>query len=112
MGGRKLRRSWLPSGVRALSVTFRFSSEGRGGGQVRGPAGEPGRNGVGGEGFDCTERSDKAAEKGGGDRKASLSPQVTCSDSNLPAGRLESLMALKRAMVGAMVGACQWWSFI
>lgn len=43
-----------------------------GGGHVRGPAGEPGRSGVGGEGFDCTERSDKMAEKGGGDRKASL----------------------------------------
>lgn len=27
---------------------------------------EPGRSGVGGEGFDCTERPDKRAEEGGG----------------------------------------------
>lgn len=68
---------------------------------------EPGSR-VGGEGFDSTERPDKTAfgwgVGGRGDRKASISPQVTCitcgSRSSVTGweGWNDGGMALKTAM--------------
>lgn len=72
------RVCWV-SALPSPSVAQR--SECGGGGHVRGPAREPGRSGVGGEGFECTEhqiRQQRRGWGGGGRRKASLSPQITC----------------------------------
>lgn len=108
VGGRKLRQSWLPSGVRALSVEFEGGSFFTGTCEWTRTGTCQERGGVGKASIaPCAQIRRQRGGMGGvgGDRKASVSPQVTCiicgSQSSVTGweGRNHGVIALKTVMV-------------